>query len=79
MPFGAGVLTAGGIVWTNGGNHLQAFDEATGKLLWTSPALVAASSSPPTTYQVGSTQYVTTFVASTGDLYAFAVTGTKPA
>jgi alcohol dehydrogenase (cytochrome c) len=74
-PLGGGVLTAGGIVWTNGGKHLQAFDEKTGKLLWSSPQLVGASSSPPTTYQVGNTQYVTTLIASTGDLYAFAVTG----
>jgi PQQ-dependent dehydrogenase (methanol/ethanol family) len=80
-PFGGGVLTAGGIIWTNGGKHLQAFDEKTGKLLWSSPVLAGASTSPPTTYQVGGTQYVTTLVASTGDLYAFSVTGgyVKPA
>jgi alcohol dehydrogenase (cytochrome c) len=78
-PFSGGVLTANGIVWANGGKHLQAFDEKTGKLLWSSPTLVGASASPPTTYEVAGTQYVTTLIASTGDLYAFAVKGTKPA
>jgi quinohemoprotein ethanol dehydrogenase len=78
-PLGGGVLTANGIVWTNGGNHLQAFSESNGKLLWSSPALATASTSPPTTYAVGNTQYVTILDASTGDLYAFSVASTKPA
>jgi quinohemoprotein ethanol dehydrogenase len=78
-PFGGGLLTANGIIWTNGGKHLQAFSEKTGKLLWSSPALASASTSPPTTFEVGGKQYVTTFVASTGDLYAFAVQNNKPA
>jgi quinohemoprotein ethanol dehydrogenase len=78
-PLGGGVLTADGIIWTNGGNHLQAFSEANGKLLWSSPALANASTSPPTTYAVGNTQYVTILDASTGDLYAFSLAATKPA
>ena len=78
-PFGGGVLTANGIIWTNGGNHLQAFSEATGKELWSSPPLAATSYSPPTTFAVGGTQYVTILDASTGDLYAFSLTPTKPA
>jgi len=73
-PFSGGVAVSGGIVWTNGGQHLQAFSEATGKLLWTSPALASASYSPPTTYAVGNTQYVTILDAGTGDLYAFSLT-----
>jgi quinohemoprotein ethanol dehydrogenase len=72
-PFLGGVLTSNGIVWTNAGAHLQALSEKTGQLLWTSPKLVGASDSPPTTYSVNGTQYITTFVGGTGDLYAFAL------
>jgi glucose dehydrogenase len=75
-PLGGGVLTANGIIWTNGGDHLQAFSEANGKLLWSSPPLAATSYSPPTTYAVGNTQYVTILDAATGDLYAFSLTPT---
>ena len=78
-PLNGGVLTANGIIWTNGGTHLQAFSEATGKELWSSPALASASYSPPTTFAIGNTQYVTILDASTGDLYAFSLTATKPA
>ncbi len=78
-PFGGGVAVSSGIVWASGGKHLQAFSEATGKLLWTSPTLATASYSPPTVYAVGNTEYVTTLDAATGDLYAFSFTGTKPA
>ena len=79
QPIGGGVVTTPGIVWTNGGNHLQAFSETNGKLLWSSPALATTSTSPPTVYGIGNTEYVTLFDASTGDLYAFSVTGTGPA
>jgi len=72
-PFIGGVLISNGIVWANGGSHLQAFDEKTGKLLWSSPALAGASDSPPTTYAVNGKQYITTLVGGTGDLYAFAL------
>jgi glucose dehydrogenase len=72
-PFIGGVLVSNGIVWANGGSHLQAFDEKTGKLLWSSPKLAGTSDSPPTTYAVNGKQYVTTLVAGTGDLYAFAL------
>jgi len=78
-PFSGGVLTANGIVWTNGGSHLQAFSEATGKQLWESPPLASASYSPPTTFAIGNTQYVTILDAATGDLYAFSLAGMKPA
>jgi glucose dehydrogenase len=72
-PFLGGVLIADGLVFANGGSHLQAFDEQTGKLLWTSPKLVGASDSPPTVYAVNGKEYVTTMLGSTGDLYAFAL------
>jgi len=72
-PFLGGVLISNGIVWANAGTHLQAIDEKTGKLLWSSPKLAGASDSPPTTYAVNGKQYVTTFVAGSGDLYAFAL------
>jgi glucose dehydrogenase len=75
-PLGGGVATTPGIVWTNGGSHLQAFSETNGKLLWSSPLLASASTSPPTVYGVGKTEYVTILDASTGDLYAFSLTGT---
>jgi quinohemoprotein ethanol dehydrogenase len=71
-PFVGGVLVSNGIVWANGGAHLQAFDEKTGKLLWSSPKLSGEPGSPPTTYAVNGKQYVTAFIAATGDLYAFA-------
>jgi glucose dehydrogenase len=77
--FSGGVLTDNGIVWANGGNHLQAFSEANGKLLWSSPPLAATSYSPPTTYAVGNTQYITLEDSSTGDLYGFSLTATKAA
>jgi alcohol dehydrogenase (cytochrome c) len=73
QAFGGGVLTTPGIVWTNGGKHLQAFSEATGKLLWSSATLKTSSLSPPTVYAVNGREYVTTFMGSTGDLYAFAL------
>ena len=75
--FSGGTLVANGIVWANGGPHLQAFSEATGKLLWSSPALATTSYSPPTVYAVGNTEYITTFDSTTGDLYGFSFTATK--
>src|SRR6202012_4786682 len=32
-PFIGGLLVSNGIIWANGGSHLQAFSEKTGKLL----------------------------------------------
>jgi quinohemoprotein ethanol dehydrogenase len=72
-PFSGGVLTSNGIIWATGGSHLQAFSEKTGKLLWSSPALAGQSLGPPTTYAVGGRQFVTTLIAGSGDLYAFAL------
>jgi glucose dehydrogenase len=72
-PFVGGVAISNGIIWTNGGPHLQAFSEQTGKLLWTSPALIGTSDSPPTVYEVNGTEYVTTLIGAKGDLYAFAL------
>jgi len=72
-PFVGGVLVSNGIIWTNAGSHLQALSEKAGKLLWSSPELPSDSDSPPTTYAVNGTQYVTTFLGLTGDLYAFAL------
>jgi len=72
-PFSGGVLTSNGIIWTTGGTHLQAFSEKNGKLLWSSPKLAGQSLGPPTTYAVGGRQFVTTLIAGSGDLYAFAL------
>jgi alcohol dehydrogenase (cytochrome c) len=70
-PFAGGVLVSNGIIWVNGGSHLQALSEKSGKLLWSSPKLTGEPLSPPTTYAVNGKQYVTTFVGATGDFYAF--------
>jgi glucose dehydrogenase len=67
------LLTSNGILWTTGGSHLQAFSEKNGKLLWSSPLLKGQSLGPPTTYAVGGKQFVTTLIAGSGDLYAFAL------
>jgi quinohemoprotein ethanol dehydrogenase len=73
QPFSGGLLTSNGILWTTGGSHLQAFSEKNGKLLWSSPLLKGQSLGPPTTYAVGGRQFVTTLIAGSGDLYAFAL------
>jgi quinohemoprotein ethanol dehydrogenase len=71
--FGGGIISTPGIVWTTSTNSLQAYDEKTGALLWSSPTLKSTSFSPPTTYSVGGKQYVTLLCGGSGDLYAFTV------
>jgi alcohol dehydrogenase (cytochrome c) len=84
IAFNAGTMsTDGGLVFTSTENKLQAYDELTGKLLWSSPTLAGTLTSAPMTYSVNGKQYVTAFVNSNGsnaigsahgpagDLYAF--------
>jgi len=85
----SGILsTAGGLVFVGRNNQtLQAYDDTTGKLLWTSPKLVASVAAPPMTYQVDGKQYVAVYAGGNGiasgygtakvkygsDLYTFAL------
>jgi len=87
----SGILTtAGGLVFVGRNNNtLQAYDDRTGKLLWTSPKLVASVAAPPMTYTVDDKQYVAVYAGGNGisagfgtakvkygsDLYTFALPG----
>jgi quinoprotein glucose dehydrogenase len=55
---GGPAVTAGGLVFMTTGNALGAYDQETGKLLW-SGQLPATTNGIPTVYQVGGRQYVT--------------------
>jgi glucose dehydrogenase len=59
QPMIGGILaTAGGVVFTGEGNgHFNAYDSATGNLLWTFQA-GAGVNAPPVSYTVGGTQYI---------------------
>jgi alcohol dehydrogenase (cytochrome c) len=66
---------------------LQAYDDQTGKLLWSSPKLLASVAAPPMTYTVNDKQYVAVYAGGNGiiqgagtakqkygsDLYTFAL------
>jgi len=85
----SGILsTGGGLVFVGRNNQtLQAYDDSTGKLLWTSPQLIASVAAPPMTYQVDGKQYVAVYAGGNGiaagsgtvkvkygsDLYTFAL------
>ena len=60
------MTTAGGLVFTSSSNQIDAFDEKTGALLWTSPTLAGTVTSLPMTYEVNGKQYVTAFINSAG-------------
>ncbi|HEV2591238.1 MAG TPA: PQQ-binding-like beta-propeller repeat protein [Gaiellaceae bacterium] len=69
--FNGGLAASNGILWASSGNALQAYDENTGKLLWSSKALPSPNFAPPMTYSVNGTQYVTIYLGITNDLYVF--------
>jgi quinohemoprotein ethanol dehydrogenase len=87
----SGILsTAGGLVFVGRNNNtLQAYDDQTGKLLWTSPKLLASVAAPPMTYTVDGKQFVSVYAGGNGisagfgtakvkfgsDLYTFAIPG----
>jgi len=87
----SGILsTAGGLVFVGRNNGtFQAYDDRTGKLLWTSPKLIASIAAPPMTYTVDGKQYVSVYAGGNGvaasfgtakvrygsDLYTFAIPG----
>jgi quinohemoprotein ethanol dehydrogenase len=67
IAFSAGTLTTeSGLIFTASSNKLQAYDEKTGNLLWSSATLPGAITSLPMTYSVGGKQYVTAFINSNG-------------
>jgi len=67
IAFSAGTMTtAGGLLFTSSSNQIDAFDEKTGALLWTSPTLAGTITSLPMTYEVNGKQYVTAFINSAG-------------
>ena len=82
------VSTRGGLVFVGRNNQtLQAYDDLTGKLLWTSPKLLASVNAAPMVYSVNGKQYVAVYAGGNGlvstsgtasnkggsDLYAFAL------
>jgi quinohemoprotein ethanol dehydrogenase len=84
----SGVLsTQGGLVFVGRNDgRLQAYSDTTGKLLWSSPKLVASVNAPAMTYTVDGTQYVAVYtggnfiaggfkskIRSGSDLYVFAL------
>jgi len=71
--FSGGLVTSPGLVWASSSNQLQAYSEANGKLLWSSPTLPSGTFAPPTTYEVNGTQYVILELSATHDLYAFSL------
>jgi PQQ-dependent dehydrogenase (methanol/ethanol family) len=59
--------TGGGLVFVGRNDRtLQAYDDTTGKLLWTSPKLAAAIAAPPMTYKVNGKQYVSVYAGGNG-------------
>lgn len=73
------IVTAGGLVFVSGSQDkkFQAFDKATGELLWET-TLPAASNATPSTYRVNRKQYVVLSVGGTkdnpsGSIMAFAL------
>ena len=94
-PFGHGDLCYSGVMSTQGGlvfvgrnnGTFQAYSDTTGKLLWSSPKLVASIAAPPMTYSVNGKQYVAVYAGGNGlaasfgtskvtygsDLYTFAL------
>jgi len=88
-PCYSGVLsTRGGLVFVGRNNGtLQAYNDLTGKLVWTSPKLAAGVNAAPITYSVNGKQYVVVYAGGNGllgltgfkapksgsDLYAFAL------
>jgi quinohemoprotein ethanol dehydrogenase len=88
MCYSGIMSTAGGLVFVGRNDgHLQAYDDFTGKLLWTSPKLIASVGAPPMTYTVNDKQYVAVYAGGNGieagsatakikygsDLYTFAL------
>jgi PQQ-dependent dehydrogenase (methanol/ethanol family) len=95
VPFSHGDLCYSGVMSTAGGlvfvgrsdRRLQAYDDQTGKLLWSSPKLLASVAAPPMTYTVNDKQYVAVYAGGNGiiqgagtakqkygsDLYTFAL------
>jgi len=95
VPFAAGDMCYSGVMSTAGGvvfvgrndQRLQAYDDQTGKLLWSSPKLLASVAAPPMTYTVDGKQYVAVYAGGNGiatgsatakvkfgsDLYTFAL------
>jgi PQQ-dependent dehydrogenase (methanol/ethanol family) len=82
------VSTRGGLVFVGRNNNtLQAYDDLTGKLLWTSPKLLASVNAAPMVYSVNGKEYVAVYaggnslvgIAGTAknvggsELYAFAL------
>jgi len=94
-PFAPGDMCYSGILSTQGGlvfvgrngGQLQAYSDTTGKLLWTSPKLLASIAAPPMTYTVDGKQYIAVYAGGNGiaagfgtvkvkygsDLYTFAL------
>jgi alcohol dehydrogenase (cytochrome c) len=60
MPWNGGVAsTAGGLAFSGSlDGHLYAFDEATGKVLWTSPHLASGIIAQPSVFEVDGQEYV---------------------
>jgi alcohol dehydrogenase (cytochrome c) len=88
MCYSGVMSTAGGLVFVGRNNgQLQAYDDQTGKLLWSSPKLLASVAAPPMTYTVNDKQYVAVYAGGNGisagsatakvrygsDLYTFAL------
>jgi quinoprotein glucose dehydrogenase len=67
--FGGVMVTKGGLVFATGtiDKKIRAYDSATGKQLWDYD-LPATGSAPPSTYEIGNTQYIV--VVATGGWYA---------
>jgi quinoprotein glucose dehydrogenase len=63
------MVTKGGLVFATGtiDKKIRAYDSATGKQLWDYD-LPATGSAPPSTYEIGNTQYIV--VVATGGWYA---------
>jgi len=71
---GGTMTTDSGLLFTTSLNRLQAYDSATGKLLWQSAPRPGISQSLPMTYSVNGKQYVASFCSvNDGDLYVYAL------
>jgi len=66
MCYSGVATTQGGLVFTGHSNHLEAYDQRNGKLLWRSPRLSGAAMAAPMTYSVNGTQYVAVYAGGNG-------------
>ncbi|NUR74943.1 MAG: PQQ-binding-like beta-propeller repeat protein [Thermoleophilia bacterium] len=75
----SGILsTGGGLVFVGRNDRrFQAYDDTTGKLLWSSPKLLASIAAPPMSYTANGKQYVAVYAGGNGIASGFGTSKVK--